>query len=102
MSLPVTNVLVNLVVRIEVEVLIVGVSVVLLMMVLLVAGCTVEVADTNKLAGADEVVRTVELVATVKVVGIVEVVEVLGTDVNGRDIIDEVVNTVDMSDTDDE
>ena len=72
------------------------------MMVLLVAGCTVEVADTNELAGADEVVRTVELVATVKVVGIVEVVEVLGTDVNGRDIIDEVVNTVDVSDTDDE
>ena len=86
------------------------------MMVLLVVGCTVEVVntdeeivDTNELAGADEVVkvvnevvRTVELVATVKVVGIVEVVEVLCTDVNGRDIIDEVVNTVDVSDTDDE
>ena len=67
------------------------------MMVLLVTCCTVEVVSSN------EAVGTIALVGTVKVVG---VVVVLGTDevdiINGRDIIDEVVNTVDVSDTDDE
>ena len=80
------------------------------MMVLLVAGCTVivadtnkEIVDTNKLAGADEVVGTVELVATINIVRIFEVVGTGEVDtINGRDIIDEVVNTVDVSDTDDE
>ena len=80
----------------------VGVSVVLLMMVLLVVGCTVEVIDTNEVVDevVDEVnlVRVVELIATAKVVDDTDKVDII----NGRDIIDEVVNTVDVSDTDDE
>ena len=83
----------------KVELLLEGVSVVLLMMVLLVVGCTVEVIDTNEVV--DEVfdeVNVVELIATAKVVDDTDKVDII----NGRDIIDEVVNTVDVSDTDDE
>ena len=92
--------------------------VVLLVMVLLVVGCTVEVVDTDEVKVGDkevevdgevadkvfdEVVETIELVGTVKVVRIVKVVGTREVDsINGRDIIDGVVNTVDVSDTDDE
>ena len=81
-------------VGIEVELLMVGVSVVLVMMVSLVfvISCTVEVIKVD-----DEVVETV------RVVGFAEVVTTGEVDIiNGTDIIDGVVNTVDVSDTDDE
>ena len=66
------------------------------MMVLLVVGCTVEVVDTDKVVEAfstdeENINSDIEVVGT----GEVDVI-------NGRDIIDEVVNTVDVSDTDDE
>ena len=77
----------------------VGVSVVLLMMVLLVVGCTVEVVDTDEVVDEvfDEVnlVRVVELIATAKVVDDIDEIDII----NGRDIIDGVVNTVDVSDS---
>ena len=86
----------------KVELLLVGVSVVLLMMVLLVVGCTIEVIDTNEVVDEvfDEVnlVRVVELIATAKVVDDIDEIDII----NCRDIIDEVVNTVDVSHTDDE
>uniref|UniRef100_A0A1X7SIL1 Uncharacterized protein n=1 Tax=Amphimedon queenslandica TaxID=400682 RepID=A0A1X7SIL1_AMPQE len=64
---------VNLEVRIEVELLMVGVSVVLLMMELLVTCCAVEVVDT--VAGTDkEVANADEVVVTVRAVGANEVV----------------------------
>ena len=69
------------------------------MTVLLVVGCTVEVIDTNEVL--DEVldeVNVVELIATAKVVDDTDKVDII----NGGDIINEVVNTVDVSDTDDE
>ena len=109
-------------VGIEVELLMVGVSVVLLMMELLVfvISCTVEVVDivvgTSVVVETDEVVRVVgvvgsdevievddEVVEIVRVVGFAEVVTTGEVDtINGTDIIDGVVNTVDVSDTDDE
>ena len=73
----------------------VGVFVVLLMMVLLVAGCTDEAVGTVEVVGGNEVFNT----------DAVEIVEVLADEVdiiNDTDIIDEVVNTVDVSDTNDE
>ena len=99
-------------VRKEVELLLVGVFVVLLMMVLLVAGCTVEVVGIDEVV---EVVNTdeeninvlnsdiIDEVGTNEVgilVGRGIIDEVVG--INGTEIIDEVVNTVDVSDTDDE
>ena len=66
------------------------------MTVLLVVGCTVEVIGTDEVV--DEV-NVVESIATAKVVDDTDKVDII----NGRDIIDEeVVNTVDVSDTDDE
>ena len=119
-SIPVTDVLVNLEVWIEVEL---GVSVVLFMMVSLVfaVGCTVEVVDivvstSDVVVETDEVVRVVDVAGTdavikvgdevveiVRVVGFAEVVDADKVDIiNDKDIIDGVVNTVDVSDTDDE
>ena len=101
----------------------VGVSVILLMMVSLVfvIGCTVEVVDivvgtSVVVESIDEVVRIVGVVGTdevikvddevveiVRVVGFAEVVTTGEVDtINGTDIIDGVVNTVDVSDTNDE
>ena len=89
----------------------VGVFVVLLMMVLLVVGCTVEVVDSDKVVEAvstdEENINVSNLdiideVGTNKVgilVGRGIIDEVVG--INGTEIIDEVVNTVDVSDTDD-
>ena len=73
--------------------------VVLLMTVLLVIGCTVEVIGTNEVVDKvlDEV-NVVESIATAKVVDDTDKVDII----SGRDIIDEVANTVDVSDTDDE
>ena len=84
----------------RVEILIVGVSVVLLMMVLLVVGCTVEVV------GIDEVVEVVNTDEENINVLNSDIIDEVGTNevgiLVGRGIIDEVVNTVDVSDTDDE
>ena len=73
--------------------------VVLLMTVLLVIGRTVEVIGTNEVVDKvfDEV-NVVESIATAKVVDDTDKVDII----NGRDVIDEVVNTVDVSNTDDE
>ena len=114
-------------VGIEVELLMVGVSIVLVMMKLLVfvIGCTVEVVDivvgtSVVVESIDEVVRIADVVGTnevikvddevVETVRVVEFAEVVTTGevdtingtLDGTDIIDGVVNTVDVSDTDDE
>ena len=65
---------------------------------------TDEVVRIVGVAGTDEVIKVDdEVVEIVRVVGFAEVVDADKVDtINGTDIIDGVVNTVDVSDTDDE